>query len=126
MPWKTGRVLVWDASCPDTFAPSHISLATRESGAVAAQAEQRKRTKYTELEASHHFAPVAIETTGICGPEALQFLHELGHRLKAETGEPRSLQFLFQRISVAMQRGNTAAVMGTVKDNHLDYNDFNP
>ena len=125
MPWKTGRVLVWDATCPDTFAPSHISLATREAGAVAAQAEQRKHMKYAELKASHHFVPVAIETTGVCGPEALQFLCELGHRLKAETGEPRSLQFLFQRISVAMQRGNAAAVLGTIKDNQFDLNDFN-
>ena len=51
MPWKTGRVLVWDVTCPDTYAPSHISMATREAGAVAAQAEQRKRSKYAELEA---------------------------------------------------------------------------
>ena len=125
MPWKTGRVLVWDVTCPDTYAPSHILLATREAGAVAAQAEQRKRSKYAELEASHHFVPVAIETAGVCGPEALHFFCELGHRLKAETGEPRSLQFLFQRISVAMQRGNAAAVLGTIKDNHID-NVFNP
>ena len=81
--------------------------------------------KYAELKASHHFVPVAIETTGVCGPETLQFLCELGHRLKAETGEPRFLQFLFQRISVAMQRGNAAAVLGTIKDNQFDLNDFN-
>ena len=98
-----------------------ISLATREAGAVAAHAEQRKRSKYAELEASHHLALVAIETTGVCGPEALQFFRELGHHLKADTGEPRFLQFLFQRISVAMQRGNVAAVLGTIKGNHNDY-----
>ena len=120
MPWKTGQVLVWDVTCPDTYAPSHLSVATREAGVVAAQAELRKRLKYAELEASHHFVPVAIETSGVCGPEALQFLHELGHRLKAETREPRSLQFLFQRISVAIQRGNAAAVLGTIKAKHID------
>ena len=27
LPWRSGRVLVWDAMCPDTFAPSHIDLA---------------------------------------------------------------------------------------------------
>ena len=81
--------------------------------------------KYAELEASHHLVPVAIETTGVCGPEALQFLCELGPSLKTETGEPHSLQFLFQRISVPMQRGNAAAVLGTIKGNQFDYNDFN-
>ena len=64
---------------------------------------------------------MVIETTGVCGPEALQFLRELGHCLKAETGEPRSIKFLLQRISVAMQRGNAAAVLGTIKGNHTDY-----
>ena len=23
VPWRSGRLLVWDATCPDTFAPSH-------------------------------------------------------------------------------------------------------
>ena len=104
------------------FAPSHTHLATREAGTVAAQAEQRKRTKYTELEASHHFVPVAIETTGVFGPEALQFLRELGHRLKSESGEAQSFHFLQQRISVAIQRGNAAAVLGTMKSiNNIDF-----
>ena len=51
----------------------------------------------------------------------IEFLCELGHRLKAETGEQHSLQFLFQRISLAMQRGNTAAMLDTIKGNHTDY-----
>ena len=45
----------------------------------------------------------AIETSGVFGPEALSFLRELGRRIKAETGEPRSLQFLLQGIAVAVQ-----------------------
>ena len=51
----SGKALVWDATCPDTFTPSHVSKAAREAGAVALQAEQLKRTKYTALESSHHF-----------------------------------------------------------------------
>ena len=95
MLWKTGRVLVRDVTCMSRhLCPSHILLVTREAGAVAAQAEQWNCSKYSELEASHHFVPVAIETAGVSGPEALHFLRELAHCLKAETGEPRSLQFL--------------------------------
>ena len=30
------------------------------------------------------------------------------------TGEPKSLQFFLQRLSVAVQRGNAAAVLGSV------------
>ena len=45
--------------------------------------------------------------------EAITFIKELGHRIRAETGEPRSLQFPMQGIAVAVQRGNAAAVRGT-------------
>ena len=62
VPWRGGKVLVWDATCADTLAPSHSALAIREAGAVAASAEQRERTKYLHLETTHHFVPVAVET----------------------------------------------------------------
>ena len=113
MPWRNGRTLVWDATCPDTFAPSHVALAAREAGLVASQAEKAKTQKYALLGSSHHFVPIAIETSGVFGPEAITFIKELGHRIRAETGEPRSLQFLMQGIAVAVQRGNAAAVRGT-------------
>ena len=114
VPWKQGKVLVWDATCPDTFAPSHLPSAAMSSGAVAQQAEQAKRAKYAHLDASHHFVPVAVETSGVLGPEALQLLQDLGHRLREATGEQRSYQFLLQRVSVAVQRGNRVAVVGSL------------
>ena len=55
-------MLVWDATCPDAYAPSYVPLAMREAGAVANLAEQKKRAKYSHLVASHHFVPIAIET----------------------------------------------------------------
>ena len=64
MPWKNGWTLVWDATCPDTFAPSHVALAVREAGLVASQAEKAKAQKYALLDSSHHFVPFAIETSG--------------------------------------------------------------
>ena len=120
VPWKQGKVLVWDATCPDTFAPSHLPSAAMSSGAVAQQAEQAKRAKYAHLDASHHFVPVAVETSGVLGPEALQLLRDLGHRLREATGEQRSYQFLLQRVSVAVQRGNRVAVVGSLGES-LDW-----
>ena len=69
--------------------------------------------KYALLGNSHHFVPIAIETFGVFGPEALSFLRELERRIKAETREASSLQFLLQGMAMAVQRGNTAAVLGT-------------
>ena len=110
MPWRNGRTLVWDATCPDTFAPSHVALA---AGLVASQAEKAKTQKYAFLRSSHHFVSFAIKASGVFGQEAITFIKELGHRIRAETGEPRSLQCLMQSIAVAVQRGNAPAVRGT-------------
>ena len=114
LPWKRGKALVWDTTCPDTFAPSHVSHATREAGAVAERDENLKTSKYAHLDSSHHFVPVAVETSGMFGPEALSFIMDLSWQLKVVTGEPRSLEYLIQRIYVAVQRGNAASVLGTM------------
>ena len=65
-PWKTGSLMIWDATCPDTFAPS--AHATQEPGKVAEAAEDRKCEKYMGLPPGHFFSPVAIET--FAGPTA--------------------------------------------------------
>ena len=40
------------------------------------------------------------------------FLRDLGRRIALESGEPRSTDYLLQRLSVAVQRGNEASVRG--------------
>ena len=58
--------------------------------------------------------PVAVETLGAFGEEADDFIHELERRITTVTGERRATEFLIQRLSVAVQRGNAASVLGTV------------
>ena len=93
-PWNCGHVLVWNATCTDTYAPSHVALAAREAGAVAEQAEKRKTEKYGHLSVSHHFVPFACLDQRHC---------HIGGPIGAETGEPQSFQFLLQGISVTIQ-----------------------
>ena len=85
VPWKGGRVLVWDITCADTLAPSHRQLASRQAGAVVANAEQRKKNKYAHLEATHHFVPIAIETLGVVGEEGSVYFKDLGRRISIVT-----------------------------------------
>ena len=68
---------MWDATCPDTLAPSYLSIATAEAGAVTREGEHRKQVKNFHLEDSHYFVPIAIETLGAMGHEARFFLKEL-------------------------------------------------
>jgi len=57
---------------------------------------------------------VAVESRGALGEEASDFFRIFGHRITSVTTEPRSFQFLMQRLSVAVQRGNAACVLGTI------------
>ena len=63
-PWTGGRYLVWDFTCPDTLAPSHLRQSFLQAGSAATNAEL---PKYLELASSddYIFIPVAIETLGV-------------------------------------------------------------
>ncbi len=117
VPWERGRLLVWDVTCPDTLAPSYLSVASSGVGEVASAAETRKLLKYQHLDC--HFAPIAIETMGTYGSRTLTFLKELGRRMSRCLLERNSYVYLTQRLSVAVQRGNAASVLGTAVENYF-------
>ena len=65
------------------------------------------------LDSSHYFVLFMVETFGVLAGEAAEdLIWDLGRLLHWSTGEPRSREYLLQRISIAVQRGNTAAVLG--------------
>ena len=76
-----GKCLDWDATCPDTYTPSHCMEAVRGPGEVALLAECKKHSKYSVLESKYHYVPVAVETSSAFGPEACEFFKELGYHL---------------------------------------------
>jgi len=53
---------------------------------------------------------VAIETLGPLADEAQHFLTEIGRRATRCTADPREAAFLYQRISVAIQRFNAVCL----------------
>ena len=115
VPWSRGRCLAWDATCPNTFAESHALINSNRAGSAAAAAEAAKSQKYADITAGVDFTPVAIETSGTWGEQAIELVKEIGRRIALTTHEPRSTVFLRQRLSVAVQRGNAFCVMGTFR-----------
>ena len=113
VPWQRGEILVWDATCSDTFAASHMGIAVREPGAVAAvaaAAEHSKRSKYCDLDATHHFVPIAV------GQDVRNFFREVARRVMDVTNEPQSHLSLLQRVAVDIPRGNAVAIWGSTGD----------
>jgi len=57
---------------------------------------------------------------GVWHDESLDFIRELGRRITTCTGDPRKTAFLLQRISVAIQRGNSIAFTGSLPEGFAD------
>lgn len=116
VPWKVGRALVWDATCVDTLAPSHIPSTSVSAGAAANHAENLKRRKYENLTGDLIFEPFGVETLGPWGPGAHKLFKDVSFKLVETTRDPRASSYLGQRISIAIQRGNAASLLGTLPD----------
>ena len=96
VPWKDGKPLVWDATCPDTLVPSYREVATNQVGRVASSAEEKRVTKYSKLLPTRSFTPVAIGTLGSNGVRSTSMtcLKELGYHIRQTTGEVKAIAYL--------------------------------
>ena len=74
---------------------------------MAEKATELKVAKYSDISATHEFLPVAFETLGPMNKAAVIFSWQ---RLSAVSGDAREGAFLFQRLSIAVQRFNCVAL----------------
>ena len=79
----------------DTYARSYIDDTAARATAAANGAAANNIPKYTELNTTHHFIPIAIETGGAWNQLAIEFISELGKKMTEVTQEPRETQFLY-------------------------------
>jgi hypothetical protein len=114
VPWKCGKPLVWDYTVRDTYAPTYLPQTSITPGAAAALGATTKLRKYAHLLTDNIFIPIAVETTGVWAPDSLRLLRDIGSHLSATSGEPRATLFFLQRISISIQRGNAASILGTL------------
>jgi hypothetical protein len=105
LPWKGGRPLTWDVTVTFPLADSYIEGYV--AGSAAERAATSKRDKYTSLPGTLSFEPIAFESTGAINESAITLLSELGRRISERSNEDRETTFLFQRLSVTLQRYNS-------------------
>jgi len=65
----------------------------------------RKSTKYADLPALYIFQPI-VETLGTTNSLAMDFFTDLGRNIDVSSGDEREGHFLFQQLSIAVQRYN--------------------
>ena len=104
-------------SVTDTVAASFVPASSTCAASAAETAAQQKELKYTEISSSHHFFTLAIETLGSVNAEGQRIISELGHLITAVTDDPRETSFLFQHLSVAIQRYNAVNLANSFQIN---------
>jgi len=86
------------------LANSHVAAAAREAGSAAEEATTCKTAKYSNIQVHHIFQPVAVESLGPINASGHVFRSKLSRKLAVQSGNNREISFLFQRLSVLIQR----------------------
>ena len=86
----------------------------RLDGLLREDAAQEKRRKYSSLCSNYILVPLAMETLEPICKEGSCFLKDLTRGLKDATGDPREGEYLMQRLSAEVWRGNAASVRGAM------------
>ena len=108
VPWREGKPLTWDVTVVCPLAESYIGDSATNAGSAAEAAATRKAAKYAGLERTHIFQSVAVENVDTMNASAYGFLAVLGQKISAISisGDDGETCYLFQRISVLIQRFN--------------------
>ena len=113
IPWLRGKCLAWDVTVVNPFASSYVNGTALVPGGTAELAAEKKVSKYSVLPDCYLFQPLAFETVGSINSSAVSFFSELGRRLHEASGDTRECAFIFQRMSIAIQRFNEVAFRGS-------------
>ena len=91
---------------------TYACMSSSRAGSLADHAAERKRSLYEELSITHIFQPIAFESTGVFGQDALDFFYDLAQRSRCITHDPLTYLKLCQKISVCMQNFNAVSING--------------
>ena len=70
--------------------------------------DRNKIDKYAKFASTQIFYPFAVETAGTWHHRAIELTQEIGRRT-AISEDTRETTFLFQPLSIALQRGNAVS-----------------
>ena len=116
--WDSGQDAVVDVTVISPLQALRVSQAGRVPGSSLDYRFQQKMSKYHQScrDSGKKFTPLPVETIGAWHQVARSFIKKLGSALARAVGRDPddSVRFLFQRLGVALQRGNAALMLSRV------------
>ena len=76
-------------------------------GSASEVAATKMIGKYSGLPSHYSFQPVSLENLGASSASTARFIDDVGRLATRKSGDPRESVFLWQRLSVALQRINS-------------------
>ena len=120
IPWQKRKCVAWDVTVADTFATSYINHTVTLAGAAAERAALNKHAKYEHFKNNYIFIPLACEVMGAWSADSVAFFDGLAEKIHSITGDKRERNQLYQRLSIAIQRGNAACIQCCFSDGCFD------
>ena len=113
--WVDGRKVAFDVSVTSPTQEAVLFQAAEHPGhAIEARKRAKNRAHFDHCRSQGiFFQPLVVETFGGWCADALTFLKELGRQDARRWGKDPALEikYFFQRLSVALQRGNAALII---------------
>ena len=95
VPFFHGKCLTWDVTVIHPTSKSYIESACLKNLTAANQAEEKKKTKYSNLAPEYLFSPLVLETFGAFGS---QFLHTFRSLQKFHRNDQIEKAHFFQNL----------------------------
>ena len=116
IPWKAGKAFLWIVTIVNQLASFYLAASSSSVGSIAEIAAEKKDATYADLTQTYSFQPLAFEALGAINASAITIFYDLGKRLSEVSGDTRESEFMFQKLSVALQRFNSITFKEIVFD----------
>jgi hypothetical protein len=113
--WSLGQPAAFDVSITSPLQPAILLSAAESSHAASGAREAQKMKKYAAMcsQEGVNFVPLVFETFGAVGEAGEEALVRMARAWGDKTGlqAHRAVSFFFQRVSLALQRGNASLLL---------------
>ena len=116
IPWKDGRCVTWDVTVTDAMAQFYLPLTSQASGACSSRSRSGGGQEDSQVCLIDRGIFVHTDCSwnhGSYQQRRYWISRRLGRRIAQVTDDNREKAFLYQRLSVLIQRYNAVAILGT-------------